>query len=50
MSKPASKGSRSGAVRRVQDYVGKGEFEAELACRVAIRTESQKLPDPAALA
>ena len=30
MSKPASKGSRSGAVKRVQDYIDKGEFEAEL--------------------
>jgi acetylornithine deacetylase/succinyl-diaminopimelate desuccinylase-like protein len=50
MTKPASKGSRSGAIGRVQDYIDKGEFEAELARRVAIRTESQKFPDPAALA
>src|SRR5262245_62987288 len=49
MSKPASKGSRSGATKRVQDYCDKGEFEAELARRVAIRTESQKFPDPAAI-
>src|SRR5262245_64625399 len=50
MSKPASKGSRSGAIQRVREYIDKGEFETELARRVAIRTESQKLPDPAALA
>ena len=50
MSKPTSKGSRGGAVQRVQDYIDKGAFEAELARRVAIRTESQKFPDPAALA
>ena len=50
MSTPASKGSRGGAVKRVQDYLDTGAFEAELARRVAIRTESQKLPDPAAIA
>ena len=50
MTTPASKGSRSGAIGRVQDYIDKGEFEAELARRVAIRTESQKFPDPAAIA
>jgi acetylornithine deacetylase/succinyl-diaminopimelate desuccinylase-like protein len=50
MTKAASKGSRSGAIARAQAYIDKGEFEAELARRVAIRTESQKFPDPAALA
>ncbi len=50
MTQPASKGSRSGAIARAQAYIDTGEFEAELARRVAIRTESQKLPDPAALA
>jgi acetylornithine deacetylase/succinyl-diaminopimelate desuccinylase-like protein len=50
MSQPASKGSRGGAVSRVQHYLDSGAFEAELARRVAIRTESQRFPDPAALA
>ena len=50
MSKPASKGSRSGGIKRVQDYIDKGAFDAELARRVAIRTESQKFPDADALA
>jgi acetylornithine deacetylase/succinyl-diaminopimelate desuccinylase-like protein len=50
MSQPASMGSRRGAIRRAQDYIDKGEFEAELARRVATKTESQKFPDPAALA
>jgi acetylornithine deacetylase/succinyl-diaminopimelate desuccinylase-like protein len=50
MSTPATKGSRGGAVKRVQDYLDRGAFEDELARRVAIRTESQKFPDPAAIA
>jgi acetylornithine deacetylase/succinyl-diaminopimelate desuccinylase-like protein len=50
VSKPTSTGSRSDAIRRAQNYIDTGEFEAELARRVAIRTESQKFPDPAALA
>src|SRR5687767_1197666 len=50
MSRSASNGTRSGAVQRAQDYIDKGAFEAELAQRVAIRTESQRFPDPAALA
>src|SRR5262245_40732687 len=50
MSQPASTGSRGGAVRRAQDYIDKGEFETDLARRVAIKTESQKFPDPTALA
>jgi acetylornithine deacetylase/succinyl-diaminopimelate desuccinylase-like protein len=50
MSTPAANGSRSGAIGRARDYIDSGEFEAELARRVAIRTESQRFPDPAALA
>jgi acetylornithine deacetylase/succinyl-diaminopimelate desuccinylase-like protein len=50
MSKPASEGSRGGAVGRVREYLDSGAFELELTRRVAIRTESQKFPDPAALA
>jgi acetylornithine deacetylase/succinyl-diaminopimelate desuccinylase-like protein len=49
MGGPASKGSRSGAIARVQDYLASGAFEAELARRVAIRSESQRFPDPDAL-
>jgi acetylornithine deacetylase/succinyl-diaminopimelate desuccinylase-like protein len=50
MGTPASKGSRGGAIKRAQDYLDTGAFEVELARRVAIRTESQKFPDPAAIA
>ncbi|MFV0299116.1 MAG: hypothetical protein ACK5JT_23690, partial [Hyphomicrobiaceae bacterium] len=42
--------SRTGAISRAESYVDDGTFEAELARRVAIRTESQKFPDPAAIA
>ncbi|MEZ5854115.1 MAG: M20/M25/M40 family metallo-hydrolase [Hyphomicrobiaceae bacterium] len=42
--------SRSGAVARAEAYVDDGTFEQELARRVAIRTESQKFPDPDAIA
>jgi acetylornithine deacetylase/succinyl-diaminopimelate desuccinylase-like protein len=49
-SMSTSKSSRGGAVARAEAYVDGGEFEAELARRVAIRTESQNFPDPAALA
>ena len=42
--------SRAGAMARAETYVDGGAFEADLARRVAIRTESQLLPDPAALA
>jgi acetylornithine deacetylase/succinyl-diaminopimelate desuccinylase-like protein len=38
------KGSRAGAIARAQHYLDSGTFEAELAKRVAHRTESQKLP------
>jgi acetylornithine deacetylase/succinyl-diaminopimelate desuccinylase-like protein len=50
MSKPAATGSRSGAIGRARDYIDKGGLEADLARRVAIRTESQKFPDPGAVA
>jgi acetylornithine deacetylase/succinyl-diaminopimelate desuccinylase-like protein len=42
--------TRAGAVARARAYVDGGGFEVELARRVAIRTESQKFPDPSALA
>ena len=41
-------GSRAGAVARAETYFDSGEFEAELARRVAIKTESQKFPESAA--
>jgi acetylornithine deacetylase/succinyl-diaminopimelate desuccinylase-like protein len=50
MTERSGPGSRSGAIGRAEAYVDGGSFEADLARRVAIRTESQKLPDPAALA
>ncbi len=37
--------SRHGAISRIRNYIEGGAFEAELAARVAHRTESQKLPD-----
>lgn len=43
-------GDRSGAIRRAEAYVTEGAFEADLARRVAVRTESQKFPDPASIA
>ena len=36
--------SRTGAIARVRDYIDGGAFEADLARRVAHRTESQLLP------
>ncbi len=50
MSDTPANGTRAGAVRRAETYVDTSEFETDLARRVAIRTESQKFPDPAALA
>src|SRR5688572_28023336 len=38
-------GSRAGAVTRAERYFDSGEFEAELARRVAIKSESQKFPE-----
>ena len=37
--------SRAGAMARARAYVESGAFEADLARRVAFKTESQKLPD-----
>ena len=42
--------SRAGAVARAEAYVADGRFEADLARRVAIKTESQLFPDPKAIA
>ncbi len=42
--------SRSGAVERAGKYIDSGQFEADLAERVAVRTESQNFPDPTAVA
>ncbi len=44
MSETTGKGTRAGAVARARAYVESGAFEADLARRVAIRTESQLLP------
>ena len=38
-------GSRAGAIDRIRNYIDGGNFETELATRVAHRTESQKLPE-----
>jgi len=38
-------GSREGAINRIRNYIDGGNFETELATRVAHRTESQKLPE-----
>ena len=43
-------GSRTGAIARAEQYVDSGNFERELAERVAVRTESQRFPDPKAVA
>jgi acetylornithine deacetylase/succinyl-diaminopimelate desuccinylase-like protein len=42
--------SRAGAVERAKDYVDGGAFERDLADRVAVRTESQRFPDPKSVA
>ncbi len=39
-----STGTRAGAIERAHVYIDEGAFEADLARRVAIKTESQKLP------
>ena len=41
--------TRAHAIARAEAYVDDGRFEADLARRVAIRTESQKFPDKGAL-
>ncbi len=43
-------GTRAAAIARAETYVAGGQFEVDLARRVAIKTESQKFPDPSALA
>jgi acetylornithine deacetylase/succinyl-diaminopimelate desuccinylase-like protein len=45
MPTPTSGGTRVGAIARAGAYVDGGAFEAELARRVAIRSESQLLPE-----
>jgi acetylornithine deacetylase/succinyl-diaminopimelate desuccinylase-like protein len=42
--------TRATAIARAEAYVDDGRFEADLARRVAIRTESQRFPDAGALA
>jgi acetylornithine deacetylase/succinyl-diaminopimelate desuccinylase-like protein len=44
MTQTAGKGTRAGATARARAYVESGAFEADLARRVAYRTESQLLP------
>jgi hypothetical protein len=46
MTTPAT---RAQTIARAEAYVDDGRFEADLAMRVAIRTESQKFPDNGAL-
>ena len=46
----SSRGSRSGAIGRARAYIDGGMFVADLGRRVEMKTESQKFPDPAALA
>jgi acetylornithine deacetylase/succinyl-diaminopimelate desuccinylase-like protein len=44
MTESKAKATRAGAIARARSYVEDGAFEAELARRVAFRTESQLLP------
>ena len=44
MTETKAKGTRAGAIARARSYVEDGTFEADLARRVAFRTESQLLP------
>ena len=44
MSEAKGSGTRAGATARARAYVESGAFEADLARRVAYRTESQLLP------
>ena len=50
MAEQVTKGTRAGSIGRAERYVDGGGFEADLARRVAIRTESQLFPDPGAIA
>jgi acetylornithine deacetylase/succinyl-diaminopimelate desuccinylase-like protein len=45
MTEASTQATRAGAIARMRAYIDGGAFEAELARRVAFRTESQKLPD-----
>lgn len=45
MKADAKAGSRAGAIERVRSYIESGAFEADLARRVAHKTESQLLPE-----
>ena len=42
--------TRARAIARAEAYMDSGSFEQDLARRVAIKTESQKFPDPSAIA
>jgi acetylornithine deacetylase/succinyl-diaminopimelate desuccinylase-like protein len=44
MSETSPNATRAGAIARARAYIESGAFEADLARRVAVRTESQKLP------
>jgi acetylornithine deacetylase/succinyl-diaminopimelate desuccinylase-like protein len=44
MTETRSRGTRAGAIARATAYVDGGDFEADLARRVAVRSESQLLP------
>jgi acetylornithine deacetylase/succinyl-diaminopimelate desuccinylase-like protein len=44
MNDALTRGFRNGAIARARAYVESGAFEADLARRVAFKTESQKLP------
>ncbi|KAB2911875.1 MAG: M20 family metallopeptidase [Hyphomicrobiaceae bacterium] len=45
MTSTKATGSRAGAIARARKYIEDGTFEADLARRVAYKTESQKLPE-----
>ena len=50
MPTPPIAASRASTIAQAEGYVTGGEFQADLARRVAIKTESQKFPDPGAIA
>jgi acetylornithine deacetylase/succinyl-diaminopimelate desuccinylase-like protein len=45
-----SRATRAAAITAAEAYVDTGRFEADIARRVAIRTESQRFPEPEAIA
>jgi acetylornithine deacetylase/succinyl-diaminopimelate desuccinylase-like protein len=49
LSEMTTPATRAQTIARAEAYVDDGRFEADLALRVAIRTESQKFPDKGAL-